>query len=89
MIWDDACSILPSLRKFSPAEARTAFRPHSPDTIPIIGYAKKIKNLILATGHFRRGFELASGTGKAVSELINYGKSSIDIEFAAPKRFDL
>ena len=88
-IWNSACSVLPALQGFSAIEYRTGFRPLTPDNLPIIGYSGKIRNLVFATGHFRRGFELATGTGKAVSELIQGGITSIDIRFASPGRFSL
>ncbi|MBM3897900.1 MAG: FAD-binding oxidoreductase [Thaumarchaeota archaeon] len=89
MILDSASSILYALAKLPIADERIGFRPYADDGLPIIGYSKQISNMILATGHFRRGFELASGTGKVVAELILDGKTSEDIEFASPKRFDL
>ena len=89
IVLDAASSILPALKRFSVADERTGFRPHPPDGLPIIGYSKQVSNMIIATGHFRRGFELASGTGKVVAELICDGKTSADVEFASPKRFGL
>ena len=89
IVLDSASSILPVLKGFSIADERTGFRPHTPDGLPIIGYSNQVSNLILATGHFRRGFELASGTGKVVAELICDEKTSADVEFALPKRFGL
>ena len=88
-MWNEACSVLPVMKGFSAVEYRTSFRPQTPDNLPIIGYSSKIRNLVLATGHFRRGFELAAGTGNAVSELIRDGTTSIDISFATPERFSL
>jgi glycine/D-amino acid oxidase-like deaminating enzyme len=89
MVLDSASSLLPALAKFPVSDERSGFRPYVPDGLPIIGYSKQISNMILATGHFRRGFELASGTGKVVAELIRDGNTSADIEFASPERFDL
>jgi glycine/D-amino acid oxidase-like deaminating enzyme len=89
IVLDAASSILPALKRFSVADERTGFRPHTPDGLPILGYSKQVSNMIIATGHFRRGFELASGTGKVVAELICDGKTFADVEFASPKRFGL
>lgn len=88
-IWKEACSVLPVVKGLTAIEYRTGFRPQTPDNLPIIGYSSKIRNLVLATGHFRRGFELATGTAKAVSELIQDGNTSVDISFATPVRFSL
>jgi len=62
-------------------------RPCSPDGLPYIGRSKKINNLVLATGHSMMGLSLGPGTGKLVSELINYEKTSITIDAFMPERF--
>lgn len=62
-------------------------RPCSPDGLPYIGRSKKIRNLILATGHSMMGLSLGPGTGKLVSELINQEKTSISIDAFVPERF--
>ncbi|WP_375605418.1 NAD(P)/FAD-dependent oxidoreductase [Flavobacterium davisii] len=46
------------------------FRPCTPSGMPIITRNKKIKNVILATGHAMMGLSLAPATGKLVSEII-------------------
>ncbi len=54
-------------------------RPCSPDGLPYIGRTRKIKNLVVATGHSMLGMSLGPGTGKLVSEIINEEKTSMDI----------
>ncbi len=61
-------------------------RPCSPDGLPYLGRSKKIKNLILATGHSMMGLSLGPGTGKLVSELIDHEKISMDIALFDPER---
>ncbi len=61
-------------------------RPCSPDGMPYIGRSKKIKNLVLATGHSMMGLSLGPGTGKLVAELIDHEKTSMDIALFDPER---
>jgi D-amino-acid dehydrogenase len=62
-------------------------RPCSPDGLPYIGRSKKIKNVILATGHSMLGISLGPGTGKLISEIMNEEKISIDLSTFDPERY--
>lgn len=62
-------------------------RPCSPDGLPYIGRAKKIPNLILATGHSMMGLSLGPGTGKLVEEIVSNRKLSVPVEQFNPERF--
>ncbi len=62
-------------------------RPCSPDGLPYIGRSKKIKNLVIATGHSMMGLSLGPGTGKLVSEMIDRTKTSISLNEFEPERF--
>ena len=61
-------------------------RPCSADGLPFIGRSRKIKNLVIATGHAMMGITLAPATGKLVSEIISEKKVSIDIDAFSPDR---
>ncbi len=63
------------------------FRPCSPDGLPYIGYAKTIKNLIIAGGHGMMGVSLGPVTGKLVAELVSGSKLSLDISMYRADRF--
>ena len=63
-------------------------RPCSPDGLPYIGRSKRLKNLILATGHSMMGLSLGPGTGKLISEIVNLEKPSMDIIAFDPDRFE-
>lgn len=63
-------------------------RPCSPDGLPYIGRSKKIKNLVVATGHSMMGLSLAPATGKLVSEICNEEKTSMGLNLFDPERFD-
>ncbi|MFK7002067.1 FAD-dependent oxidoreductase [Flavobacterium oreochromis] len=55
------------------------FRPCTPSGMPIITRDKKIKNVILATGHAMMGLSLAPATGKLISEMIANKPLSVSI----------
>ena len=63
------------------------YRPCSADGLPYIGRAKKINNLVIATGHSMLGLSLGAGTGKLVEEVINNKRTSMDISVFNPERF--
>ena len=62
-------------------------RPCPPDGLPYIGRSKKIKNLVMATGHSMMGLSLGPATGKLVSEIIDDKKVSVPIEAFKSERF--
>ena len=63
------------------------FRPISADEIPIIGPLPGCPQLIIASGHGRAGMCFSAGTGKAVSELIVDGKSTLPLDAFSVDRF--
>jgi D-amino-acid dehydrogenase len=62
-------------------------RPCSPDGLPYIGRSKKIRNIIIATGHSMMGVSLAPATGKLVSELVDDKPTSMNVAGFNPERF--
>ncbi|MCP4204586.1 MAG: FAD-dependent oxidoreductase [bacterium] len=62
-------------------------RPLTPDGLPVIGVLPKKDNVFIASGHQMVGLKLAPSTGRALSELIVDGASSVDLEPFAPGRF--
>ena len=68
-------------------ETWAGLRPTTPDGVPIIGFAKKYSNLLLATGHAMLGLSLGPGTGQVVAELANGSKTSFDLTPFALERF--
>ncbi|NOS55194.1 MAG: FAD-dependent oxidoreductase, partial [Cyclobacteriaceae bacterium] len=63
-------------------------RPCSPDGLPYIGRSKKIKNLVIATGHSMMGLSLGPGTGLLVKEIVGQEKTTMMIDTFNPGRFD-
>lgn len=88
-IVDAIPAYFPGLRPKLPAAGDTwfGFRPSSPDGLPYIGYSKKVKNLVLATGHGMMGLSLGPATGLLVSRLVNGQKTDVAIEPFNPDRF--
>lgn len=62
-------------------------RPAIPDTLPVIGYATKSKNIIYAFGHGHLGLTQSTATGQLVCELIDHKKPSIDLGPLRVNRF--
>ncbi len=63
------------------------FRPLSADGLPYIGFAKKTKNLIIATGHAMLGLSQAAGTGKLVAEMASGKQTAINASAFDPGRY--
>jgi D-amino-acid dehydrogenase len=62
-------------------------RPCSPDGLPLIGFAPRHDNLVLATGHQMCGLHTALGTGRLVGDLLTGAVPSFDPEPFRPDRF--
>lgn len=69
------------------AEEWTGFRPMTADDLPIIGPSPAIKNLIIATGHGMLGLTMATGTGKALCDVMTKGRTEISLKAFSPERF--
>ncbi|MBP6810997.1 MAG: FAD-dependent oxidoreductase [Saprospiraceae bacterium] len=63
------------------------YRPLSADGVPYIGFAKKTKNLMIATGHAMLGLSFAAGTGKLVAEMAGGKATSIGVGAFDPGRY--
>jgi len=68
-------------------EEWVGLRPMSPDDLPFIGRAPGWSNLYLACGHGTMGVAMATGTGRAVAELIGRRDPGIDLAAFSPARF--
>ncbi len=65
----------------------TGFRPKTPDNLPIIGPPLRLKNFVIATGHFRSGVALSLATGKLVSQVIADNETRFAFSDLGPDRF--
>jgi len=69
-------------------EEWTSLRPMTYDDMPIIDRAGQLKNLIITTGHGMLGLTLATGTGKAVCDMVLDRPLEINIAPYSLKRFN-
>lgn len=76
-----------SAADFAGIEPWAGLRPVSPDGLPLLGRAPRLKNLIVAAGHAMIGVTLAPATGLLVAELLAGRKPSVDLAALAPARF--
>jgi glycine/D-amino acid oxidase-like deaminating enzyme len=78
--------LLPNL---GPIDARwLGFRPSLPDSLPIIGRARRSQNLILAFGHGHLGMTLAGVTSRIVADLVQGQNDVADISSFRADRFN-
>ncbi len=78
---------LPVPEKVEMKELWRGLRPCTPDGVPLIGYTKKINNLMLACGHQMLGLQSGYGTGQLVADLMTKGESDLNREVYNPDRF--
>jgi D-amino-acid dehydrogenase len=80
----------PDMEVAMPAKDKVwhGLRPCSPDGLPYIGYTRRRKNVIVATGHAMMGLSLGPGTGKVVSDLLEGKPPGVDLALFDPDRFD-
>ncbi|MFM8723743.1 MAG: NAD(P)/FAD-dependent oxidoreductase [Planctomycetaceae bacterium] len=81
-----ASYVVPELAHARRKKCWAGLRPGSPDGMPFLGSCPDIKNLVLATGHFRAGLQLSLGTASLVSQFILGGTLPIPIEPFSPAR---
>ena len=62
-------------------------RPLTPDSVPIIGRASQLDNLILATGHSMTGVTLGAVTGKLATQIATGQRTAVDMSPFSPMRF--
>jgi D-amino-acid dehydrogenase len=63
-------------------------RPSLPDSLPVIGAARKTRDVVYAFGHGHVGMACAAMTGKTVAEIIAGETPQIDVAAFSPRRFD-
>jgi len=63
------------------------WRPMTPDGMPIIDYAPKHDNLVIAAGHNMQGMGMSPVTGTLVQQLISGEDAPMDVSYYSAKRF--
>lgn len=69
-----ACELLPDMKGAPMLDSWAGLRPATPDGLPILG-STPMKNLFVATGHFRNGILLAPITAQLMADCILDGKT--------------
>jgi glycine oxidase len=81
---DFACRLVPVLRHAKVESAWAGLRPGSPDEKPTIGRIPGLANAYVATGHFRAGIQLSTGTARLLADLLAGRISDADLAPFAP-----
>ncbi len=77
----------PDLRQRADPEQWTGLRPMTYDDLPIIDRSPLQDNLFIATGHGMLGLTLATGTGKAICDMICNNNTQINLAPFSMDRF--
>jgi len=85
MLWGQARDLLPDLRSDGEAGLWMGYRPSIPDSLPVIGPARRAANAWYAFGHGHLGLTQAAITGRIVAALVAGQPAPVDI---APFRAD-
>ncbi len=78
---------MPMLERIEPVETWCGFRPFAGDGLPIIGEINGLKDLFIATAHFRNGILLAPLTARIIADKIVRDIESPFIRAFRPQRF--
>lgn len=81
-----ASGILPDLEDAKLVQTWTGLRPMSFDQIPYLGQHSEIENLFIATGHYRGGLQLSTGTAHVLTQLISGEPLEFDLNELRPER---
>ncbi|GIU82865.1 MAG: glycine oxidase ThiO [Acidobacteria bacterium] len=84
---DVGLEISPSLSNLKISEKWAGLRPMSSDGLPVLGEFPEVKNLFIATGHYRNGILLAPITAKVIAEKITKNVDSEYLRLFSPSRF--
>ena len=63
------------------------FRPSMPDSLPVIGHARRSPAVVYAFGHGHLGLTQSAGTGRLVADLVSGRPPAIPLEPYRPGRF--
>ena len=78
---------LEGMEELEVLEIWRGMRPLSSDTLPILGRARGVANLVLATGHGMIGVSLGPASGRAAAEVVLGEQPSLDPTLFRADRF--
>ena len=84
---EHALEIAPSLVNLEIREAWAGLRPFAVDSFPVMGFLDEIKNLFVATAHYRNGILLAPITARILADKIVENADSDYLRIFSPHRF--
>jgi glycine oxidase len=84
-----AGEILPDVIANEPVSSWAGLRPGSPDGLPTVGRIPSADNAWLATGHYRSGFHLSTGTARLVSDSMCGIPTEMQLDAFSPVRAGL
>ncbi len=84
---ENALEIAPSLVNLEISEKWAGLRPFAADGLPILGAFPELKNLFIATAHYRNGILLAPKTAKIMANKIIENDESKYLQIFSPRRF--
>jgi glycine oxidase len=87
VLLEGGIKLMPAIAHAKVVRQTSGLRPVTPDFLPIIGKAPGWGNVYIATGAGKKGTLISAGMGKAISDLITQGRTSMPIEHARPDRF--
>ncbi|MDQ5816410.1 MAG: glycine oxidase ThiO [Actinomycetota bacterium] len=82
----DAYELYPGVAELELSEVAVGLRPGTPDNAPLLGETR-IRDLIVATGHYRNGILLAPITARTIAHLLSTGETPLEIQAFSPRRF--
>jgi D-amino-acid dehydrogenase len=81
-----ARDIFPDAADWGRGEYRACLRPMTPDGRPVVGRSR-YENLLFNTGHGHLGWTMATGSGRALADLVMGRTPAIDLAPYALERF--
>lgn len=78
--------LIPSIRPRPGSEVRSADRPATPDSLPVVERVPGYSSVFVSSGHGHLGFTLSAISSKILADLVTDGSSSYADEFSS-RRF--
>jgi D-amino-acid dehydrogenase len=86
-LYDKAATMVDGLPAFDSGRLWMGFRPSLPDSLPVIGKARRNPNVVYAFGHGHYGMTQSTATADLVAALIAGRQAAIDLGHFSPRRF--
>lgn len=86
-LYDKAATLVEGLPAFESGRTWMGFRPSIPDSLPVIGRARRNPHVLYAFGHGHYGMTQSHATADIVAALVAGRHPAIDITPFSPRRF--